>query len=163
MKLTIRRAVMDDRIRIMPLQKEIAALHHAGRPDLFRTEAHYYSEDEFFARLTNPDHHIFLAEADGIIDGYVFASVKHVRNHPTYMDFDTFYIDDLCVAESYRRHGIASALFERCITQVREAGCHSIELGVYCFNEDAIAFYRNMGMKPVMQRMELNFGKEKES
>ncbi|MBO5258690.1 MAG: hypothetical protein J6C42_14420, partial [Clostridia bacterium] len=75
MTITTRRAVMDDRIRIMPLQKEIADLHHAGRPDLFRTEAHYYSEDEFFARLTNPDHRIFIAEIDGDIAGYVFAMV----------------------------------------------------------------------------------------
>ena len=158
MKLTIRRAVMDDRIKIMPLQKEIADLHHARRPDLFRTEARYYGEDEFFAMLTNPDRRIFIAEADGNIAGYVFAIVKHIRNHPTYVDFDTFYIDDLCIAERYRRHGIASALFERCITQAREAGCRNIELGVYCFNKDAIAFYEAMGMKPVMQRME--FGLE---
>lgn len=156
MEITIRRAVMDDRIRIMPLQKEIADLHHAGRPDLFREEARYYSEDEFFARLTNPDHCVFLAETAGEIAGYVFAAVKHIRNHPTYVDFDTFYIDDLCVAERYRRHGIASALFERCITQAREAGCRNIELGVYCFNEDAIAFYEAMGMRPVMQRMEFH-------
>lgn len=155
MTITTRRAVMDDRIRIMPIQKEIADLHHDGRPDLFRTEAHYYSEDDFSARLTNPDHRIFIAEADGEVAGYVFAMVRHIRNHPSYVDFDTFYIDDICVAERYRRHGIATALFERCITQAREAGCRNLELGVYCFNGNAIAFYGAMGMKPVMQRMEL--------
>ena len=155
MTITTRRAVMDDRIRIMPIQKEIADLHHNGRPDLFRTEAHYYSENDFSARLTNPDHRIFIAEADGEVAGYVFAMVRHIRNHPSYVDFDTFYIDDICVAERYRRHGIATALLERCITQAREAGCRNLELGVYCFNGNAIAFYGAMGMKPVMQRMEL--------
>ncbi len=154
MEITIRRAVMDDRIRIMPLQREIAGLHHDGRPDRFREEARYYSEEDFFAKLTHPDHRIFIAETDGEIAGYVFTAVRHIRNHPTYVDFDTFYIDDLCIAERYRRHGIATALFERCITQAREAGCRNIELGVYCFNEDAIAFYEAMGMRPVMQRME---------
>ncbi len=161
MEITTRRAVMDDRIRIMPLQREIADLHHVGRPDLFRTEARYYSEDDFFAKLTHPDHRIFIAEIAGETAGYVFAVVKHIRNHPTYVDFDTFYIDDICVAEKYRRQGVAAALFERCITQAREAGCLNIELGVYCFNEDAIAFYEAMGMKPMIQRMELLL-KEKE-
>ncbi len=155
MNITTRRAVMDDRLKIIPLQKEIADLHRNGRPDLFRTEARYYSEGDFFAKLTHPDHRIFIAEVDGDIAGYVFAVIKHVRNHPTYVDFDTFYIDDICVAERYRRHGIASALFERCITQAREAGCCNIELNVFCFNEDAAAFYEAMGMKPIIQRMEL--------
>ena len=163
MNITIRRAVPADRIRIMPLQKEIAELHYRGRPDLFRTEARYYSEDDFYARLTHPDHRIFIAEADGAVAGYVFAAVKHIRNHPTYVDFDIFHIDDICVLEKYRRNGAASALFERCTAQAREDGCHSIELNVFCFNENAIRFYEAMGMEPMVQRMEFRLdGEEKE-
>lgn len=155
MKITTRRAAPADRIGIMPLQKEIADLHHDGRPDLFRTEARYYSEDDFYAKLTHPDHRIFIAEVDGEVAGYVFALVKHVRSHPTYVDFDTFYIDDICVSERYRRHGIATALFERCTAQAREDGCYNIELNVFCFNEDAVAFYEAMGMKKMICRMEV--------
>lgn len=155
MKITVRRAVPSDRIGIMPLQKEIADIHHDGRPDLFRTEARYYSEDDFQAKLTHPDHRIFIAEADGMVAGYVFAVVKRARNHPTYVDFDQFYIDDICVAERYRRNGIATALFERCTEQARADDCYNIELNVFCFNEDAIAFYEAMGMKKMIHRMEL--------
>lgn len=39
MKINIRNAVQEDCARIGPLQKEIADLHHEGRPDLFNTEA----------------------------------------------------------------------------------------------------------------------------
>lgn len=38
MNINIRTAVIDDCERIRPLQKEIADLHHNGRPDLFKTE-----------------------------------------------------------------------------------------------------------------------------
>ena len=34
MNITIRTAVIDDCERIRPLQKEIADLHHKGRPDI---------------------------------------------------------------------------------------------------------------------------------
>lgn len=139
----------------MPLQKEIADLHHEGRPDLFRTEARYYKEEDFSAKLNHPDHRIFIAEADGIVAGYVFAFIRRIRNHPTYVDRNCFYIDDICVAEQYRRHGIAAALFEECRRQATEDGCANMELGVFDFNENAIEFYRAMGMEPMIQRMEL--------
>ncbi|MGN1345883.1 MAG: GNAT family N-acetyltransferase [Eubacteriales bacterium] len=162
MNITVRCAVPEDRVRIMPLQKEIADLHHAGRPDLFRTEARFYSEANFNAMLAHPDHRIFIAEADGTVAGYVFAVIKHARNHSTYVDFDQFYIDDICVAERFRRHGIASALFERCTEQARADGCYNIELNVFCFNGDAIAFYEKMGMRPMIQRMEVIVAQKEE-
>ncbi len=44
MPFTIRPAAATDREQLRPLQKEIAELHHAGRPDLFRIEARYFSQ-----------------------------------------------------------------------------------------------------------------------
>ena len=52
MPFTIRPAVATDREQLRPLQKEIAELHHAGRPDLFRIEARYFSPEEFAQRLS---------------------------------------------------------------------------------------------------------------
>ena len=44
MEFTIRPAEPSDCEKIRPLQKEIADLHHEGRPVLFRTEACVYTE-----------------------------------------------------------------------------------------------------------------------
>ncbi len=151
----VRRAISADRIAIMPLQKEIAELHYKGRPDLFRAEARYYSEEEFSAKLAHADHRIFVAEINGNVVGYAFAFVRYIRNHPTYVDRNCFYIDDICVAEKYRRHGVATALFEECRKQATEDGCANMELGVFAFNETAIDFYKAMGMEPMIHRMEL--------
>lgn len=43
MNINIRTEVIDDCERIRPFQKEIADLHHKGRPDLFKTEARYFT------------------------------------------------------------------------------------------------------------------------
>ena len=51
MGIIIRSAEQDDCAKIRPLQKEIADLHHAGRPDLFREEARYYSDEDFAGML----------------------------------------------------------------------------------------------------------------
>ena len=64
MKINIRNAVQEDCARIRPLQKEIADLHHEGRPDLFKTEARYFTEESFAERLSDPKHSVFIAETE---------------------------------------------------------------------------------------------------
>ena len=155
MKINIRNAVQEDCARIRPLQKEIADLHHEGRPDLFKTEARYFTEESFAERLSDPKHSVFIAETeDGTVVGYAFAWVINYRNHSTYIDFDCFYIDDICVLKAFRRNGIGRMLFERCKTLTEEKHCKMVELGVWAFNTEAIAFYKSCGMTDRIRRME---------
>lgn len=156
MQVTIRNAEIGDNIRIRPLQEEIARLHYLGRPDLFREDTRYYSKEAFQAKLANPDHFIYIAEdLDGSVVGYAFAWVIRHRGHPAYRDFDTFYIDDICVSERVRRQGVGKMLFARCSEKARELRCYNIELGVWGFNRDAIAFYERCGLRERMRRMEM--------
>lgn len=156
MQFTIRRAEQADNQRIRPLQKQIADLHHAGKPNLFRIEPRNYSEEEFARILADPDQIVFIAqEPDGRVIGYAFAQVLHVRNHPTYVDFDRFYIGDICVREECRGNGVGSALFALCRSQAEERGCALMDLGVFGFNRAAIAFYEKCGMSEQQRRMEL--------
>lgn len=155
MDILIRNAVSADRERILPLQEQIAALHHAGRPDLFKTEARHFTPEVFEARLTDPAHTMLIAEADGQVVGYAFAWVIPYRNHSTYIDFDSFYLDDICVLESHRRMGIGQKLFGRCVAEAKARHCKNVELGVWAFNKDAIAFYEACGMHDRVRRMEL--------
>lgn len=153
--IIIRRAVPEDCVRIRPLQRQIADLHRAGRPDLFRAEARFFTQEAFNQRLDDPNHTIWIAEADGKVVGYAFAWVVFYRDHSTYMDHETFYIDDICVLESHRRQGIGRKLFEKCRETARAMGCINIDLGVWGFNKEAIAFYESCGMCERVRKMEL--------
>lgn len=153
--INIRAAVAEDRIRIRPLQKEIAELHHAGRPDLFKNEARYFTGEAFDQRLHDPKHTILIAESSqGEVVGYAFGWVVSYREHLTYIDFDRFYIDDICVLEAHRGKGIGKRLFAACKAIAQEKCCKDMELGVWAFNEAAIAFYRACGMTDRVRRME---------
>lgn len=155
MNIHIRPAVPEDCGHIRPLQRQIADLHHRGRPDLFRTEARFFTRESFGQRLAHPAHHIWIAQADdGTVVGYAFAWVIAYRDHSTYVDFDCFYIDDICVLESFRRRGIGTQLFEVCKEKARELGCRNMDLGVWGFNREAIAFYESCGMRERIRRME---------
>ncbi len=158
MSILIRSAVQSDCTKIRPLQKEIADLHHAGRPDLFQTEARYYTEEAFAGIIGAPGHFVFMAENEmGEVVGYTFAWIIDYKNHSTYKPFLCFYIDDICVLESHRRRGIGRMLFEKCKAQAEECGCKMMDLGVWGFNREAIAFYESMGMKERLRKMEYTF------
>lgn len=157
MTVTIRKATAEDRALIRPLQEEIALLHHNGRPDMFKKDARYFTEEAFQQRLKDPKHTVLIAETeDGSVVGYAFAWIISNRNHPTYLDFDVFYIDDICVLEHCQRLGIGQMLFDRCKAIAVERGCKNIDLGVWSFNKNAIAFYEHCGMKERVRRMELS-------
>ncbi len=155
MNISIRTAVIDDCERIRPIQKEIADLHRKGRPDLFKTEARYFTKESFRERLDDPKHTIYIAETDnGEVVGYAFAWIISHRNHSTYIDFDCLYIDDICVLKSHQGNGIGRRLFECCKEKAQEKKCKIIELGVWEFNKNAIAFYENCGMTVQVRGME---------
>lgn len=155
MDIIIRNAVIDDCERIRPLQKEIACLHRKGRPDLFKSEARYFTREAFAERLDDPKHTVLIAETDtGEAVGYVFARIVSHRNHPTYINFDCFYIDDICVKKSYQRNGIGKKLLERCKEEAEKNKCKMLELSVWEFNKDAIAFYESCKMTTQVRRME---------
>ena len=157
MDINIRPAVPEDCFRIRPLQQEIVELHHQGRPDLVKDEARFFTGETFLKRLEDPNHTVLIAEtAEGEVVGYVFGWVISVRNHPTYVDFDSFYIDDICILKAYQRNGIGQKLLGICKAKAKELGCKNLELGVWSFNRDAIAFYENCGMKERTRRMELD-------
>lgn len=155
MDFIIRPAVPGDCTRILPLQEQISRLHFKGRPDLFKNEIRTYTEDQFRAWVDSPTHVPLIAEANGEVAGYAFSWVIQYRDHPTYRDFDSFYIDDICVLEKFRRLGIGRALMAHCVEEAKKRGCKNVELGVWSFNKDAIAFYESCGMTERVKRMEL--------
>lgn len=155
MHINIRPAVLADCERIRPLQQEIADLHYRHRPDLFKKEARFFTEQAFADRLNDPNHTVLIAESQhGEVAGYAFAWIVSVKNHSSYTDFDFMYIDDICVSKGFRRNGIGKKLFENCVQTARKYGCKTVELGVWAFNKEAIAFYRSCGMTDRICRME---------
>ena len=153
---TVRNAVLEDCHRIRPLQEQISQLHFQRRPDIFKNEVRTYTETQFQQWLNSPAHVLLIAEADGEIAGYAISWVIQYREHPTYRDFDSFYIDDLCVLEKFRRQGIGRALIEHCKKEAKLRNCKNVDLGVWSFNKDAIAFYESCGLRERTRRMEMD-------
>ena len=69
-------------------------------------------------------------------------------------DILTLYIDDLCVDEAARGHGVGRALYEHAKAFAKDSGCYNLTLNVWAGNDSAHRFYEAMGMKPQKYGME---------
>ena len=68
-------------------------------------------------------------------------------NYSTFLTQAGIHLDDLLIAEDYRRQGFGSALLTRLARVAVERDAGRLEWYVYRDNEEAIAFYRHLGAK----------------
>ena len=146
--MEIRLATKNEIPGMIELLKQVGEVHHQIRPDLFRSGAQKYSEDDLEQLLMDPARPIFGAVEDGKLLGYCFCILEEVKGNTVLRDTKTLYIDDLCVDENCRGLGIATKLYDTVSRYAKSIGCGSITLNVWCGNDNAMKFYENRGMKP---------------
>ena len=83
-----------------------------------------------------------------------FCQWKEYRDSSVSTDRKELYIDDLCVDETARGNGVATALFRHVTAVAKAAGAKFITLNVWEGNS-ARNFYDKMGMKPRKVFMDL--------
>lgn len=151
---SIRKATARDLDAVNALLREVLAVHHAGRPDLFRPSGKKYSDGELLALFADPGTPVFVYESEGKVLGYVFCALQR-QGSGSLKPLTTLYIDDLCVDPGQRGRQIGRKLFEHAKAFAREHGCHNITLHVWECNPGARAFYEALGLKPQYTSMEM--------
>jgi len=61
-------------------------------------------------------------------------------------DIKTLYIDDLCVDQNYRGHGIGKKLYEYVVDYAGENGFYNVTLNVWADNTAALKFYESLDL-----------------
>jgi len=143
----IRRADERDIEGIHRLLRQVLDVHHTGRPDLFREKAEKYTDEELREILKDDARPIFVSVSDdGYVEGYAFCIHQQQVGDNILTDIKTLYIDDLCVDEGIRGSGTGRALYEYVRDYAKASGCYNVTLNVWALNEDALEFYRRMGL-----------------
>ena len=133
---------------MIALLRQVGDVHHQIRPDIVRSGAQKYDEDELKAILADETKPIFVAVDGETVAGYCFCVLKDYRGSGVQTDRVEVYIDDLCVDESRRGSGVATALYRHVTDYAKGLGCAFISLNVWCGNEGAMKFYEKMGLTP---------------
>lgn len=139
---------------VIRLLEDISALHREGRPDMFTAGGAKYGEAELEAICQNPKTPILIADEGGEAVGYCFCKIRDDAAHGALAAHKCLWIDDLCVDESHRKNGIATALIEAAKAMGKQLGCSAVELNVWEFNENARAFYEKNGFSTQRRIME---------
>ena len=146
MIMKIEKARPEDIPAITALLGQVLEVHAKLRPDIFISGTVKYTPDELLRITADEKTPVFVAKDDGGKTlGHLFGKFEETDRgniHP----HRTFYIDDICVDESARGRGVATALYEFAVCFAKENGCYNITLNVWEGNAAAKAFYEKMGM-----------------
>jgi ribosomal protein S18 acetylase RimI-like enzyme len=136
-------ATIRDKDAVNTLARQVHEIHVAWRPDIFRMpEGDIYSEERFLEAVRARE--LYVAKLNGIVVGYVLTGMKE-KNLPSQVRRKVFLIEELCVENSFRGHGIGTRIMEEVHALARAFGCTDLQLNVYPQNDDAVGFYQKCG------------------
>ncbi|MBI5093684.1 MAG: GNAT family N-acetyltransferase [Candidatus Hydrogenedentes bacterium] len=153
--MRVREAVSEDIPDLMRLNAEVQALHIELFPERFKETDRTALREWFSALLAEEDTRCLVATSDSDVIGYVTARFVtrpgHVfRNPERYV-----YVDQICVAKTTRRKGVAKGLFAAVRDLARKAGLTRIALDVWSANTNAKKAFAALGFETYNEKMEL--------
>ena len=150
-----RRATVEDAVLLGRLVKPVHDLHVEARPDFFRPYALTVELiDDFRARLQDETIYCLVAEVDGEAVGYILAQVIERAENPYAYAMRYLLVDQLSINPEQRSKGYGERLMKAVFELAQSLEIKMVSLGVWSFNQRAIAFYERLGFAPRDQRME---------
>lgn len=131
-----------DRDAVNLLAAQVHAMHVQWRPDIYEMPQELFSEERFLDAIQNRQ--LYVAKIDGIMVGYVLLKTR-LYDWPGVVRRKVMLIDEICVHESCRNHGIGKKMMEDVCALAKAFQCTDMQLGVYPQNDEAIAFYQKCG------------------
>lgn len=147
----IRKIVKEDYDRVLELAHEVHKIHLNNRPDIYN-DACSLPYNRFLEMLESG--YNFAYEEEGMIIGIILGEVLESADIPLFKKRRVLYIDDIVVSKDYRKKAIGTKLYTEVKNKAIDDKIDSIELNVWAFNEDAINFYKKLGLKEKNIKME---------
>ena len=130
-------------------------IHAEIRPDIFIPDTTKYTEQELATLLKDEKKPIYVAvNEEDVCLGYAFCQVKEQPFSNNMVQFQSLFIDDLCVDRFARGQHIGESLFDYVKQEAKRMGCYEVTLNVWAGNTSAEKFYEKMGMKTKERQLE---------
>ena len=141
--------------RVNELRRQVNDLHAAGRPDIFKPGFSQELRDIIGVIRDDPDKRIVVAEQAGTVCGYAVLHLVHKPESPSKLERDYLDIDEFGVDRAFRRQGVATEMIGFIRAYAEGQGLRRIELNMWEFNRDALAFYEAVGFSTYRRYMEM--------
>ena len=146
--------------KVMDLLEQVNLVHYNGSPDIFKHDTKFSEDDVKSIFIGNEEKPVFVCvevDDEGLehVLGHAFREIQENLGNSVVKAKRTLYIDDICVDEAGRGHGIGRKLYEHVLAYAEADGdFDNITLNVWNFNEPAYNFYLSMGLTPQRTIME---------
>ena len=154
LNVNLRKATEKDVNTLVELKIEVHKIHVSHRPDVYR-DIEIQRLEEFFIQILNEDNinTFILEDEENNIIAYALMRIQKIENNPFLHDQKAWLMDDLCIAENYRRKGYGKKVMSLIEKIAKNKGFKSIELNVWNFNKAAVEFYKKNGMQMMYTRL----------
>lgn len=132
-----------DRAAVGRLARQIHAMHVAWRPDVYEMVEELFPQERFDAAVKARE--LYTAVLDDQVVGYALVKVRSVDRNGI-VPRKIMLIDEFCVEEALRRHGIGTRMLAEIKVLAKAFGCTDLQLSVYPQNDDAVGFYQKNGL-----------------
>ena len=151
----IRFAAESDLFAVNLLRKEVNDLHVAGKPEIFKPGFSAPLRDYLYEVCHDPEKRVLVADCDGVVAGYAILHAVHRPETPYMFSRHYLDVDEFCVSQNVRRQGIGAALVRFIRDYAKAEGFPRVELNMWEFNQDALAFYEAVGFSTYRRYLEL--------
>jgi ribosomal protein S18 acetylase RimI-like enzyme len=159
----IREATPHDLDGVNRVLAEVDAYHHDALPRIFRIPGGSPRAIAYLlAVIAADDAALYVAESEGMVIGAVHVGARSTPDVPLLVSRRYAVVETLAVLATHRRVGVGRALMERAQDWATEHGMTEIELNVWEFNRDAIAFYQALGYSTIRRTMHRYVGHDAE-
>ena len=135
-------ATLKNRDDVNRLARQVHEMHVQWRPDLYQMPEELFPEELYAELLKNRE--LYVAKLDGAVIGFALLKMR-VSEGVGKVTRKIMLIDQVCVDEALRNHGIGTQMMEEVRILARAFGCTDMQLGVYPQNDAAVSFYQKCG------------------
>lgn len=155
MDIVINYARPDELERVNELRNMVREIHASARTDMFHKAGSEDFASQVVAEYNSEDFDILVAKVDDVICGFAVVECFNKPASLYRMARQIYKIVDLGVDEKYRRQGVATKLIETIRKDAIDKGFCRVELEMWEFNNDAIAFFEKTGFLTFRRFMEM--------
>ena len=135
-------ATNHDRSDVERLAKQVHEMHVQWRPDLFTMPEELFPEERYAELVKNRE--LYVAKMGGTVAGFCWLKMRKSEDIGR-VPRKIMEVQQLCVDEALRNHGIGTQMMEEVRVLARAFGCTDLQLGVYPQNDEAVSFYQKCG------------------
>lgn len=146
MDFSIRKATEQDYEGLSKIYTEVDVLHSEALPHIFAEPKEPLRNRESILEIVEDESAaMFVAESGGQIIGLIHVSIRESPDIAVMVKRRYAYINDIAVTEGWRGSGIGKALTREAERWAIQNDVSELELNVWDFNQDAIAFFQELG------------------